>query len=57
MDECAVNVPELREVAPGQFVACIRTEIAGETLSDAHGKSGKKDHHVEFREDHHVELR
>jgi len=49
VDECAVNVPELREVAPGQFVACIRTEIAGETLSDAHGKSGGKDHHVELR--------
>ena len=41
--ECAEVVPELREVAPGQYVACIRPEIAGETLSawtrTPHGKA------------------
>jgi peptide/nickel transport system ATP-binding protein/oligopeptide transport system ATP-binding protein len=32
VDECAVTVPEMREVAPGQFAACIREDVAGETI-------------------------
>ena len=33
--ECAEVVPELREVTPGQFAACIRREVAGETIGES----------------------
>ena len=34
--ECAEVIPELREVTPGQFAACIRREVAGETIGETH---------------------
>jgi oligopeptide/dipeptide ABC transporter ATP-binding protein len=34
VQECSERVPELREVTPGQFAACIRREVAGETIGE-----------------------
>jgi oligopeptide/dipeptide ABC transporter ATP-binding protein len=36
--ECAEVIPELREVTPGQFAACIRREVAGETIGETRGQ-------------------
>jgi peptide/nickel transport system ATP-binding protein len=35
VEECAEVVPELREVTPGQFAACIRADMAGETIGES----------------------
>lgn len=34
IQECAEVVPELREVTPGQFAACIRRDVAGESIGE-----------------------
>ena len=49
VEECAETVPELRQVAPGQMVACIRTDIAGETLPEDRGLPGGRQQHARSR--------
>ena len=40
-DECAAEEPQIREVAPGQFVACHFPLAPGETLADAQRPSAR----------------
>lgn len=49
LPKCSEVVPTLRQVTQGQFVACIRTDIAGETIAEANPDIDRKEYDVESR--------